>query len=142
MGQHSKASNQRKSKSRSPDYNASMSGTHETFAMMYDSMLKHPTFIMLSPTAKIIYMLCRNQATCKEGRQCLYNHSKKTGVIYPENCFVFPARHLEQYGYADRGNATKYLKELINAGFIKIYEQNGHRFKLNIYQFSSVWKDK
>ena len=142
MGQHSKASKQRKSKSRSPDYNASMCGTHETFAMIYDSMLKHPAFIKLSPTAKIIYMLCRNQATCREGRQCLHEHSKRTGVTYPDSCFVFPAKQQEQYGYTGRANVSKYLNELTKAGFIKSYEKNQHRFKVNVYQFTSEWKNE
>ena len=123
-----------------PDYCASKCGSHETFATVYDSMLKSEAFNNLSMSAKYLYILCRNQMTSRIGRETLYNHGKENDIEYPDNCFVFPAKHQREYGFKDRSNVTKGLKELEKAGFIRKYENNKYRWKVNVYQFSSDWK--
>lgn len=124
-----------------PDYFASKCGTHETFATVYDSMLTSEQFKRLSPTAKYLYVACRNQLTSKRGRETLFNHGKEFEIVYPDNCFVFPAKHLKEYGFTDRSNGTKYLNELEQAGFIRKYECNKHCKKVNVYQFTSKWRE-
>ena len=123
------------------DYYASMCGEHETFGMIYESMLVSEKFKELSLSAKFVYCLCRSQATSKIGRQALYKHGEEFGIDYPENCFVFPAKHIRKYGL-DRSNVSKYMTELIKAGFIKKYENNKYCWKVNVYQFSANWKTK
>lgn len=123
-----------------PDYYSSMCGNHETFGTIYKSMLVSEKFKELSLSARFIYCLCRCQLTSNNGRQTLYNHGKENNIDYPANCFVFPAKHIKEYGL-DRSNVSKHLTELEKAGFIKRYEKNGHRWKVNVYQFSAEWKN-
>lgn len=124
-----------------PDYFASCGDEKDTFLICYDSMLISEQFRGLSLGAKLLYVFCRNQLTNRDGRKCLYNHAKETGFSYPENCFVFPAKHQEKYGLT-RTNSYRYFQELIENGFIKKYEGNKHRWKVNVYQFSDEWKNK
>lgn len=125
-----------------PDLYACKGGEHETFAMIYDSMLKEEKFKRLSTTAKFLYIICRNQMTCNAGKQTLYNHAKEFGVTYQDNCFVLPAKHQREYGLNDRSNVRRGMKELEEAGFIKKLENNAARWKTNVYRFSDEWKSK
>lgn len=124
-----------------PDYFASKGGTHETFGMIYDSLMKSEQFKELPLYARYIYVACRNQINSKSCRETLYNHGKESGIDYPDNCFVFPAKQQKEYGFNDRSNFSKGMKELIEAGFIKLYENNRYTWNVNVYQFSSAWKD-
>lgn len=127
-----------------PDYFASLGmdneGKVDTFAMIYNTMLIHKNFVELSPSAKITYLYCRNQATNTKGRQCLYNHGQEFEREYTGNYFTFPAKHAEAYGMK-RQNLNKYLNELIKKGFIEKVESNKNQQKVNIYKFSSKWKE-
>lgn len=130
----------RKKKERYYDLNASLTKT-DTFGTIFDSMLKHDSFLRLSPTAKLLYIYCRNQAQSKEGKTTLYNHGNEYNIQYAHDTdFVFPAKHLKEYGL-DRRNADKYFKELIAAGFLVKRECNKVRYKVNIYSFSDKWKN-
>lgn len=122
------------------DINASIS-IDDTYATIFDSMLKSKAFIDLSPTAKVLYICCRNQAQSKAGKESLLKHCKEfNNYIEYGIDFVLPAKHLEEYGI-DRRNADRYFKELIAAGFIIKKEINKYTFKVNVYSFSSKWKD-
>ena len=75
----------------------------------------------------------------------MYKHAEAEGhenMYYPETCFVFPGKQAAAYGYTDRSNTGKYMKELERAGFIRKYENNSHRWKVTIYQFWGDWKLK
>lgn len=122
------------------DYNASV-GKDDKFGMMYDGMAKSEAYQKLKCGEKLFYIICRIQARSKQGTTCLYKHSAENGKNYSENDFVFPAEHMELYGY-DRSNGGKYLKALVEAGFIEEKENNKHRYKVNVYSFSSKWKEK
>lgn len=127
-------------KQRYNDKNASFSH-NDTFGTIFDGMLKHKTFQRLSPSSKVLYVCCRNQAQSVKGKTCLYQHGQEYGILYDHNNdFVFPAKHLREYGI-DRTNATKYFNELIDAGFLIRKEKNNHRFKVNVYSFSDGWKN-
>lgn len=132
----------RKRKSKyQPDFNACYGrNNHENFGTVYESMVKSEMFQRLSAPAKLLYILCRVQHRSGEGKACLYKHSEEEGVIYPENCFVFPAKQQKEYGLT-RTNSSRYFKELIEAGFLENYENNKFRRKVNVYCFSSKWKD-
>lgn len=129
-----------KKKEYKPDYYASLGNAKDTFSTLYDSMITSEKFKQLSLPAKNVYYLCRNQYTSRRGRECLYNHAKEYGITYPDGCFVFPAKHSEVYGLK-RAYVSKYLTELEKAGFIKRYENNKHTWKVNVYQFSTEWKN-
>lgn len=122
-----------------PDYAACKGAGRQTFGTLYHSMLTDKRFIDLPMSAKVVYMACRVQATSKNGRACLYKHAKAEGTEYADNCFVFPTKQQREYGFKDRGNFSRSMQTLIDEGFIDKVEDNKHRWKTNIYKFSSKW---
>lgn len=126
-------------KPRYTDKNASL-GNKDYFGTIFDGMLQHPQFKALTCGAKLFYCHCRVQAKSEHGRSCLYQHGKEFGRDYTDADFVFPASHLEKYGY-DRSNASRYFKELEKAGFLIKKEKNQHMKKVNVYAFSDHWKN-
>lgn len=128
-------------KSFKPDYNACIGNNkHENFGSIYESMAKSEQFIKLSYPAKMLYVYCRIQQKSSTGKACLHNHGEQEGIKYPESCFVFPAKQQQEYGL-QRTNSQRYFNELIEKGFIEKYEKNKHRKRVNVYCFSSKWKD-
>lgn len=122
------------------DFNASI-GNNDNFGMMYVGMCQSKQYQALSRPAQVLYVFCRVQAQSTQGRQCLYKRSKEAGIEYNSDThFVFPATHLERYGYT-RQAGSKYLQELTSAGFICIVEQNQFNHNPNVYRFSSDWKN-
>ena len=121
-----------------PDIYAS-AGNRDTFAMIYHDLIISDAFQSLTCAEKLFYVICRVQSRSQKGRECLYKHGIEEGVKYNEHDFVFPASHMKKYGY-DRSNGQKYLKALIDKGFIKRKEQNNHRYKVNVYSFTDGWK--
>ena len=111
------------------------------FSMMYVTQLRSKAYIDLSLPAKLLYCTLRVHANSLEGRECLFMHGKETGIDYdPDICFVFPASHQRLYGYKDRRNVEKYMRELNAAGFIKKVESNWNLRQVTVYQFVSDWK--
>ncbi len=133
----------RKKRSKSDPTATMMDG--DNFGMIYASLLKSNAFNELTLPAQLLYVTLRVHANTKECRACMYKHAEAEGhenMYYPETCFVFPGKQAALYGYHDRANVARYLKELQRAGFIKKYEDNKHRWKVTIYQFSGDWKVK
>ncbi len=130
-------------KSFKPDYNACLGiNDHENFGTFYESMAKSEAFKNLSNPAKQLYVLCRVQQKSSKGRSCLHEYARKEGIArFPDSCFVFPAKQQEEYGLT-RTNTARYFKELMESGFIGLYQGNKHRYKINIYRFISDWKQK
>lgn len=112
---------------------------NDKFGMVYDGLLKSKAFQELECGARFFYIVCRVQARSKEGTSSLYRHGEEHGIMFAPNDFVFPASHMKLYGI-DRSNGSKWMKQLIKAGFIEIKEQNKHRYKINVYSFSIKWK--
>ena len=115
-------------------------GIKDRFGTVFEGMAKNDRFKKLNPAVRMFYVLCRIESQTDKGKQCLYKHAKETGETYGANCFVFPASHQKEYGIK-RQNGTAYFKALIEAGFIKVRENNSHRHKINVYCFSDKWKD-
>ncbi len=130
------------SRKRTPKYRDVFASVAErdTFGTVFDGMLQHEAFKALSIGAKLFYVYCRVQSKTSRGKACLYKHGNEYGIIYNENDFVFPASHLKDYKI-DRSNATRYFYELEKAGFIEKKERNNHIKKVNVYTFSSKWKN-
>lgn len=111
------------------------------FSMMYVSQLRSKAYIELSLPAKLLYCTLRVHSNSPEERECLSMHGKETGIEYdPDIFFVFPASHQRLYGYKDRRNVEKYMRELNAAGFIKKVESNWNLRQVTVYQFVSDWK--
>lgn len=114
--------------------------TVDTFGTVFESMCKSEAYKGLTIGAKHFYTLCRVQSRSKTGRSCLFKHQQVYGINYnPEIYFVFPAKQMEEYG-EKRQNGHRYFKELEQAGFIEIAENNSHIKKVNVYKFSDKWK--
>lgn len=121
------------------DYFAS-SEANDNFGTIFNSMCKCKKFQELPPAARWFYALCRVESQTSESKACLYRHASLEAREYAPNCFVFPAKHQEQYGIK-RQNGSEYFKLLIDAGFIEYEENNAHRKVVNVYRFSTKWKD-
>lgn len=131
-----------KSKNHYHDTCASAGSKDTYFGTIYPGMLKSAAYKSLSPSAKALYACCRAQARSKEGTSCLYKHGQEYGREYDAGKdFVFPASHIETYGYKSRQNFSKYMKELVAAGFIYVKESNREQKKVNVYSFSDAWKN-
>lgn len=113
----------------------------DRFVPLYVSQIRSKAYTELSISAKQLYIIMRVHAHSKEGRACLAMHGKETGIEYdPEIYFVFPASHQRLYGYTDRRNVDRYIKELERAGFIVRHEKNWNLRKVTVYKFVSDWK--
>ncbi len=130
----------RSKKPKYKDIYASVDANDKYFGTLFGGMLKSEAYQKLSLGAKQFYTYCRVQAKSSEGTSCLYKHGEECGENYTDHDFVFPAKHLEEYNIK-RSNANRYFNELIAAGFIEIREKNKHRKKVNVYSFSTRWKD-
>ena len=131
-----------------PDYFASRDASDHNWGRIYEGMVKSSAYQKLSLGARHFFTICRIQANTSSAKRTLYNHCGRRSIYEDggqnkihilENYFVFPASHLNEYGY-DRSNASKYFKELKEAGFIDIIESNQHRHQVNVYAFSNRWK--
>ena len=113
----------------------------DRFLLLYVSQIRSKAYTELSLSAKQLYIVMRVHAHSEEGRACLAMHGKETGIEYdPDIFFVFPASHQRLYGYKDRRNVEKYMRELNAAGFIKKVESNWNLRQVTVYQFVSDWK--
>jgi hypothetical protein len=112
---------------------------YENYGTMYESLRTSGAFQSLTIGAQLFYADCRIQYMSNGGKACLHKHAQECGREYDEHCFVFPSSHLQRYGY-DRSNASKYIKQLVAAGFIEIVENNKPRKKVNVYRFVETWK--
>ena len=119
------------------DYYASLNA-NDKWNTIYTGMLKHKNYKKLSIGARMFYIYCR--ANAFEGRAVLYRHGKEENKTYSDNVFCFTSSQQAEYG-VDRANGKRWFDELIKAGFIEVVEQNKHRMRVNVYAFSSKWKD-
>ena len=123
------------------DIYASVTPNRDRFGTLFERMLKSAKYQSLGIGARDFYTKCRVQSQSKIGRACLYKYNLEHGTTYNHDIyFVFPAEHLKAYGI-DRRNANRLFKELEEAGFIECEAENKHRYKVNVYRFSSKWKN-
>ena len=123
------------------------------FGFLYTDLLKSATFQALSTPARLFYLVCVGHSHDDTARACLRNHLKEDNAFCDrptdtdiEYClqsgyFVFPAKQLREYGY-ERRHGWKLMDELIAAGFVEKMENNKTRRKVNVYRFSTRWKNK
>lgn len=122
---------------------------NDKFIMLYNSLLTSKAYQELTPTAKVVYLYCRNQASCERGRANLYKYAEREAEIFQDNnliakymsgkYFTMPEKHTKEvYGMA-KSNMKRYLDELIKHGFIKRIKSNEKTWKQNLYCFSDEW---
>jgi hypothetical protein len=99
---------------------AAQGGIEKRYIRCGNSQMLHPAMRSLSANAFRIYLYMRLEAGGE--REFVYTRSK-----YKDLC---------------SNEAFQRAKnELIEKGFITVKENNAHRQKANIYEFSDKWKD-
>lgn len=117
-------------------------GKNEHYGQIYPSMMKSDRFKSLTNVEKLLLFTCIAEASSEEGRRCLYRHGEAEGKHYdPNQFFVFPNSHMVSFGLEPR-NSRKSLKVLIQNGFVEKVEDNHCRRLVNVYKFSTNWKNK
>lgn len=116
----------------------------DNFAIIYEGALTCKQYISMSPTAKQLYIACISQNMSKKGTANLHLFNKQHGTNYNEKSgyFTMPNKRIKDYGLSPNTCHKHSFKELINAGFIEVIENNKHRHIENIYRFSAAWKKK
>jgi hypothetical protein len=112
----------------------------DNFACVYEGLVKHEKFLSLPLSTRATYIICCVHMKSKEGRSNLYMACKENDINPMNTMFVFPAKHMKQYGIKNRQQGYKALKELEQNGFIEVVAKNRHRHKQNIYKLSKKWK--
>lgn len=105
---------------------------------MFVELFKNPKFYSLSQGAQNLWLRCYCECRGYSGRSVLDKYGEQEGKNYPQHYFTFPEAHFETYGIP-RNSARRWLRELIDAGFIEVIERNGHRRKVNVYAFTDKW---
>ena len=114
----------------------------DNFAIIYDGTLTCKQYISMSPTAQRLYIACISQRMSGKGKANLHLFNEQHGTKYNEQdgYFTMPNTRLQAYGLKPNTCHAYTFKELINAGFIEVIENNRHRHIENIYRFSTAWK--
>ena len=112
----------RKKKRDPPPSWASARGGSEHFTPMYDSMLNSPAYIVLSPIAKVIYQILRQE----------YKGA------YTGNEVLCPYSTIERKGVS-RNSIYDGLLMLEALGFIT-YKRGGLYHQPSVYHFSDKWQ--
>ena len=107
-------------------------GNSNLSSTLYASMLQSYPWMQLTPQAKVLYTYMKLQ---QYGQQPLEG--------YPADTFVFnKAMYVHTYQlYSNWKQFDRDCKQLINWGFIKVYENNQFARTKNVYQFSGEWQD-
>ena len=145
--------------------------TYETdpgspFGMITNDLLRSKAFQELSRTAQVFYIVCVAHKSDSTQSTALYKalqyyyagienktdedakldsgQNKKT--ITHSTKFVFPEKQLEEYGFSSQ-SGSKYKKELIDKGFLKIAHQDKPHMMdgtwtrvPTVYEFTNKWK--
>lgn len=122
-------------------YASKKHGRYDNYGRLYVSMFESEKFQNMSINARLLYVICRVQAASQDGKACLFRHGEEHERHYDiTRHFVFPAKHKERFGIKDRRNANRWIKELIDNGFIEIVENNQKQRKVTVYAFSDKWQ--
>lgn len=134
------------------DIAAVIKGGENEWGSVYRNMYTHKNFIALPPSAKHLYAVCRIHIHTEKQRRNLWKYKQELMKLYglkeenelftlgiPLKVFVFPSIHAIEYGF-DKGNFSRNMTILKNAGFIKKVVAGKEQKKQNLYAFSSEWK--
>lgn len=115
---------------------------NDRFTYIYDGTLTSQQYTSLSPSAQRLYIACASQRMSATGLANLHLFNQQHGTDYNEKdgYFTMPNKRIREYGLKPNTCRTNSFKELINAGFIEVVENNKHRKIENIYRLSTAWK--
>lgn len=124
--------------------------------MIHVDLMLSPQFQALPKSTQLFYLACRVNSASGKARKSLALHIREdmeneAGVTdkdiqlavsnaYDNGYFVMPALHLAKYGYT-RQQGWNHMNVLQRSGFIEVVEPNAHRWKENVYMFSTNFKN-
>lgn len=129
------------------------------YGFIYCDLLKSKQFQQLTAAPKAFLLTCFVSARDPKNYGCLIKHyQEKNRALNPDDgyaiyaddsmlkdwrqgYFVFSSKQLAEYGYSSQ-QACNYFRVLEQAGFIDKVEANQIRMKVNVYRFSTRWKNK
>lgn len=128
---------------------------YSKFTMIHADLVLSPEFQALDHSSQYFYYCCRINAVTEEGWGALEKHTRESNIRmgqdesidlryrgdYKNGFFVMPASHMEKYGYS-RQQGSKLMKKLVDAGFVEVVERNKHQQKMNVYRFSTKFKNR
>ena len=112
------------------------------FAIIYDGALSCKQYTSMSLSARQLYVSCISQRMSGKGKANLHLFNQQHGTNYNEKdgYFTMPNKRIREYGLNPSTCHRTSFRELINAGFIEVVENNRHRHIENIYRLSTAWK--
>ena len=143
-----------KQKSREPPKYAYYDNPVSSFGMVYADLLRCKQYQRLHPAAKALYTVCMAHAATKESQTCLYERLNSINAVFgnwtefdiKQMCrnnrsglFVFPEKQYQKYGYT-HGSFNKYMKELIENGFVRRKYSGKNQHEVTVYEFDSKFK--
>lgn len=116
----------------------------DNYTYIYDGTLTSKQFTSLSPSTQRLYFACISQRMSGKGKANLHLFNEQHGKNYSEldGYFTMPNKRIRDYGLKPDTCYKTGFKELKNAGFIDIVENNRHRHIENIYRLITAWKKK
>lgn len=114
----------------------------DNYTYIYDGTLTSKQFTNMSPTAQRLYFACISQRMSGTGKANLHLFNAQHGTDYNEQdgYFTMPNKRIEDYGLKPNTCHKTSFKELVDAGFIEVAENNKHRKIENIYRLIKDWK--
>ncbi len=137
-----------------PEYSYDDNG-FSAFGFVSADLMKSKQFQNLSPPARLLYITCIAHRNEEKARECLslrlseINEQCGCGWSTSEikrlsndpkgEYFVFPACQYQEYGFK-YGWFSKYMSELIDAGFICRKWGGRNQYTVTVYSFDKRWK--
>lgn len=115
---------------------------NDNYTYIYDKALTCKQFTSMSQSARLLYFACISQRMSGRGKANLHLFNEQQGTNYNEvdGYFTMPNTRMIAYGLKPNTCHAYAFKELINAGFIEVVENNKHRHIENVYRLSTAWK--
>lgn len=122
----------KKKNKRQPKTYESTQKPGDTFAMIYNSMLTHPSFKSLTASQKILYLYCKAQQ---------YSEKQKP-ISSDESTFTMNRVKYSNYGLYSKNSGKSFQRDidaLIEHGLIDCVRSGKNLRRKSIYRFSDRW---
>lgn len=114
-------------------------GVHDTYTMIFTSMLKSEAFKDLTSKEKVVYVCMKLQTV---GTKKPRNDYPNIPDLQYEECIYFPLSLAEEFGLYSRNSRKEFystIESLESHGFIKKISSGRNTRQKSIYKLSSDW---
>lgn len=124
-------------------YEVNGSLREDTFAQIYESVLRGGAFQSLAPRVQMLYVYTRMQEVGKRKPNRELKNTPVEELVKSEDCFFFPLNVAAQY--TNRYNSKpsslyKDMRTLEKYGFIDIVVSGKNTRTKSVYRYSDRWK--